>query len=316
MNRNNYRLVFNATSGMQVPVAETARGRGKTARGSARALAGAVLASVVLAAPAWADLAANALPAGAVVKSGSIGIAQSGNTLNINQASQTGIIHWNSFNIGSGATVNFNQPNVTAATLNRITGNEASIIKGAMNATGAVYVINRNGIVFDKGAQVNLHTLVASTLDIKDDELFKNGFLTADHQVAAFSDAYTQYVGTAPVGMVNVAEGATITAATGGRVILLAPDVENKGIIKTDTGQVILAAGHKAYFHLTNSSDSSTLLRGLLVEVESGGSAVNLGELAARQGDVTLIGKLVKQDGVITATTSANLNGTIHLLAR
>lgn len=317
MNRNNYRLVFNATLGMQVPVAETSRGRGKTASGPARALVGAVLAGVVLAAPAcWADLAATALPAGAVVKSGSIGIVQSGNALNINQASQTGIIHWNSFNIGSGATVNFNQPNVTSATLNRITGNEASIIKGAMNATGAVYVINRNGIVFDKGAQVNLHTLVASTLDIKDDELFKNGFLTADPHVAAFSDAYTQYVGTAPIGMVNVAEGATITAATGGRVILLAPDVENKGIIKTDTGQVILAAGHKAYFHLTNSSDSSTLLRGLLVEVESGGSAVNLGELAAKQGDVTLIGKLVKQDGTITATTSANLNGTIHLLAR
>jgi filamentous hemagglutinin len=317
MNRNLYRLIFNASAGMMIPAAETTRGRGKAARRSARRLASVAWVGAVMAISAGAaDIASTALPTGATVRFGTIGIAQSGNTLNINQASQNGIIHWNSFNIGAGATVNFNQPNVTSATLNRVTGNEASVIQGALNATGAVYVINRNGILFDKGSQVNLHTLVASTLDIKNDELFKNGFLTANPIDPAFSATYTQYVGTAPIGMVNVAEGAAITAASGGRVILLAPDVENKGIIKTDTGQVILAAGHKAYFHLTNVSDSSTLTRGLLVEVASGGSAVNLGKLIAEQGDVTLIGKLVKQQGVITATTSVNLNGSIHLLAR
>src|SRR5512139_2894297 len=152
MNRNAYRLVFNATLGMHIPVAETARGRGKTASGPARMLVGAVFAGMALATSAWAGMAANTLPTGAVVKHGSIGIAQTGNTLNINQ------------------------PSVISATLNRVTGNEVSVIQGALNATGAVYVINRNGIVFDKGAQVNLHTLVASTLDIKDDDLFKNGF--------------------------------------------------------------------------------------------------------------------------------------------
>lgn len=318
MNARSYRLVFSKRQGMYVPVSEVSRSHAGKRRNRRARLAAAMLA--MLAAPAWA-VDPTALPTAPVVTYGNINFDASHGTaanpvLNINQATQNGIIHWNSFNIGANATVNFNQPNVTAATLNRITGNEASVIQGAMNATGAVYVINRNGILFDKGAQVNLHTLVASTLDIKDDELFKNGFLTANPLDPAFSDAYTQYVGSAPPGMVNVAEGAAITAASGGRVILLAPDVENKGIIKTESGQVILAAGHKAYFHLTNSSDSNTLLRGLLVEVESGGSAVNLGELAARQGDVTLIGKLVKQNGVVTATTSANLNGTIHLLAR
>ncbi|OYY92890.1 MAG: hypothetical protein B7Y41_14125 [Hydrogenophilales bacterium 28-61-23] len=318
MNARSYRLVFSKRLGMHVPVSEvsSAHSGKRRNRGAKARLAAAMLA--MLAVPVWAanPPAPTEVPTGANVRYGDIGIAQTGNTLNINQASQNGIIHWNTFNIGSAATVNFNQPNATAATLNRIVGNEASVIQGALNATGAVYVINRNGILFDKGAQVNLHTLVASTLDIKDDELFKNGYLTAAQTEPAFSDAYTQYVGTAPVGMVRVAEGAAITAATGGKVILLAPDVENKGIVTTDTGQVILAAGHKAYFHLTNISDSNTLLRGLLVEVGSGGSAVNLGELAAKQGDVTLIGKLVKQDGIVTATSSVNLNGTIHLLAR
>ncbi len=49
MNRNCYRLVFNTTLGMMVPVAETARrsgkaSSGKAASGAALALAGALLA--------------------------------------------------------------------------------------------------------------------------------------------------------------------------------------------------------------------------------------------------------------------------------
>lgn len=318
MNRNIYRLVFNATLGMHVPTAETARGRGKTVSGPARAMAGAVLAGAVLATSAWADIAANALPAGAVVKHGNIGFAQSGNTLNINQASQTGIIHWNSFNIGSGAAVNFNQPNVTSATLNRITGNEISVIQGAMNATGAVYVINRNGIVFDKGAQVNLHTLVASTLDIKDDATFLQGYLSLGGKEAAFSDGYNSTgelnLSGLP-GKVEVAAGAYILSQAGGRIVLLAPEVENQGHIETSGGQIIVAAGKKAYIRTPESSDS--LLRGLVVTVESGGTARNLGTLdAGAGGDVSLIGAIVKQEGVAMASTTVNVNGTIHLLAQ
>lgn len=318
MNRNTYRLVFNATLGMHVPAAETARGRGKSASGPARALAGAVLAGVALATPAWADLAANALPENPVVKHGNIGFAQSGNTLNINQASQAGIIHWNKFNIGSGATVNFNQPNVTSATLNRITGNEISVIQGAMNATGAVYVINRNGIVFDKGAQVNLHTLVASTLDIKDDATFLAGYLSLGGAEAAFADGYNSTGELNMSGMpgkVEVAAGAYILSQAGGRIVLMAPEVENKGKIDTRGGQIIVAAGKKAYIRTPESSDS--LLRGLVVTVESGGTARNLGTLdAGAGGDVSLIGAIVKQEGVATASTTVNVNGTIHLLAQ
>lgn len=319
MNRNRYRLVFNATLGMQVPAAETARSRGKAASGLSRTLSGVVFAGVILAAPVCAaDLPGNALPDGAVVKYGDIGIAQSGNTLNINQATQNGIIHWNSFNIGSQATVNFNQPAVTAATLNRITGNEASVIQGALNAPGAVYVINRNGILFDKGAQVNLHTLVASTLDIKDDELFRNGFLSLDGREAAFSDQYNS-TGELDLsrlaGTVKVADGAYVASRQDGRIILMAPDVTNEGSTETKGGQIILAAGKKAYFHTPDGSDS--LLRGLVVVVEGGGTARNLGTLAAGAGgDVTLIGALVKQDGAATASTTVNVNGTIHLLAQ
>ena len=54
MNRNRYRLVFNTTLGMMVPVAETARRRTKAVSGAAAALVGASLAGVVMAGAAEA----------------------------------------------------------------------------------------------------------------------------------------------------------------------------------------------------------------------------------------------------------------------
>lgn len=314
MNASSYRLVFSKHLGMLVPASELTRARGGKGRGRGARLRRAAAVLTLVSVSSWAQ-DPNTLPSGAVVRSGQIDFSTAGNTLNVNQASKNGIIHWNSFNIGANATVNFHQPGATAATLNRIIGNESSVIQGMLNADGAVYIINRNGILFDKNSQVNLHSLVASTLDIRDDDLFRNGFLSGNKNSPAFSDAYTEYVGSAPPGMVHVAEGARITATTNGRIILLAPDVENRGIVESPGGQVILAAGHKAYFRIADGTDKS-LLRGLTVEVASGGEAVNLGQLAADGGgDVTLIGKLVRQEGVATASTTVNLDGTIHLLA-
>jgi large exoprotein involved in heme utilization and adhesion len=63
---------------------------------------------------------AQQLPTGGSVAAGSatIGAPQKG-TLNINQSSNQAIINWNTFSVGAGGTVNFNQPSSSAATLNR-----------------------------------------------------------------------------------------------------------------------------------------------------------------------------------------------------
>ena len=61
---------------------------------------------------------AQAAPAGGQVVSGSASITQSGSTgqstTTINQTSQLAKLHWQSFNVGSGETVNFVQPSSTA----------------------------------------------------------------------------------------------------------------------------------------------------------------------------------------------------------
>src|SRR5262249_39532920 len=75
-------------------------------------------------------------------------------------------IDWASFNIANGSMVNFNQPSSTAMILNNIFQGTPSVIQGQLQANGIVYLINQNGIVFDKGSQVNVGALVASALGL------------------------------------------------------------------------------------------------------------------------------------------------------
>ena len=60
------------------------------------------------------------LPHGGVVSHGQVTIQAAGAlnapVLNVNQNSARAVINWNTFNVGSAATVNFNQPNAQSAT--------------------------------------------------------------------------------------------------------------------------------------------------------------------------------------------------------
>lgn len=313
MNRNRYRLVYNTTLGMMVPVAETARQRAKRSG----VAAGPALALLLAAFPALAQQVP--VPCGggacgvnpnptAFVGSGAAGYAVNGTQGIVTQTTNRAILNWQSFNVGSGHSMEFIQPGAGAATLNRIWQGDASVIAGALKANGQIYLVNQNGIVFKDGAQVNVGSLIASTLDI-DDKLFINGITTNVNPdtVAAFSAA----VGSAG-GLVVVDTGATLKTESGGRVMLLAENVENHGLIETPEGQTILAAGAKVY--LAVADDPS--LRGFLVEVDNGGTATNTGRIFAERGNVSVTGLAVNQSGRITATTSANLNGSIRLMAR
>src|SRR5262245_52252236 len=98
-----------------------------------------VIAAAVLAvAPAFPS-SAQQLPTGGSVAAGSVAIGAPHNgTLNINQGSSQAIINWNTFSVGVGGTVNFNQPGASSATLNRVTSSTPSSIAGTINAPGTV----------------------------------------------------------------------------------------------------------------------------------------------------------------------------------
>ncbi len=257
-------------------------------------------------------------------------INPAGTQLDINQTTDRAVLNWSEFNVDAGNTVNFNQPGKGSLALNKIFQGDPSRIFGSVNANGQIYLINQNGILFGKGSQVNVGALIASSLAI-DPDAESGGILNPTllrQDKPAFSgdgrvyvvDADGQVV-TGPDGQpipvkVVVEEGAKISssAAGGGSIALLGQDVENAGQVESPSGQVILAAGQKVYLQASESPD----LRGLLVEVDAGGTAWNkaTGQIASTLGNVSVVGLAVNQDGRVSATTSVQSNGSVRLLAR
>ncbi|WP_158602008.1 filamentous hemagglutinin N-terminal domain-containing protein, partial [Pararobbsia silviterrae] len=183
MNHNRFRTIFSRRLGMCIAVAEVAKGQGKESGrrasmgrpSSARVVSSmrALALALCIAEPMLSH--AQSLPTGGQVQAGNANISQTGTTMNINQSSQRAVIDWNTFNVGQGNTVRFNQPNTQAQTLNRVTGAEASQIQGSLLANGQVLIQNANGVLFGNGAVVNVGALLATTKSID-----ANAFMAGD----------------------------------------------------------------------------------------------------------------------------------------
>lgn len=183
-------------------------------------LAFAALAAAAIVGPAGAN------PVGGVVVGGHASILQPSPSLTqINQSSQRAVIDWRSFSIGVGEAVRFNQPSTGSATLNRVVGNDPSSILGSLSANGHVYLVNQNGVFIGRDAHVDAAALVLSTANVSNSD-FMAGRLNFNQP------------GKPGARIVN--EG-RLTAADGGLVAMVAPGVENRGVISARLGQVILA---------------------------------------------------------------------------
>ncbi len=100
--------------------------------------------------------------------------------VDVKQTAQNAVLTWKTMNVGTQTTLNFDQSGGTQSSgannwnvLNRVVdpSGAPSQILGHMTAQGTVLVINRNGILFGPQSQVNVHSLLASSLDLlnKDD---------------------------------------------------------------------------------------------------------------------------------------------------
>ena len=97
--------------------------------------------------------------------------------------------------------------------------------------------------------------------------------------------------------------------------------MHNAGAISTPRGQAQLAAGDSFIIRRGVGTSENTLstTRGneiapRLAANQDGGLARNTGLIVAAEGDVTLAGRQVRQEGVALATTTTRTRGTIHLL--
>ncbi|PRC92982.1 MBG domain-containing protein [Solimicrobium silvestre] len=302
-----FRLVWSQVLNTWVAVAETTKGRGK-GKNSRRKLIAASLSLTALSfampvahAGPTALPAVNTLPSGYQVTAGSATVSSSGNTLNVQENGQRAAINWQTFSIGSNATVNFIQPNSSSVMLNRVVGNEQSVISGALNANGQVFLLNSNGLLFTKGASVNTGGLVASTLNISDSD-FMAGRTTFTSNGSHSS----------------VINQGTINAADGGYVAMLGNHVTNQGLITARLGTAILAAGDQVSLNFNGNSLVNVVVnKGTLNALVANQQAIiadgGLVILTAKGAD-TVLASAVNNTGEIRAQTIANQSGKIYLL--
>ena len=295
-----YNLIWSNTKERWIVVSERVKGNGKVPQ--SRLLSFAAIAAMLSAGgPAYA-LDPGALPSGGKITTGSGTIATSGTQMTVNQSSQQLIANWNSFNIGSNAAVRFNQPNTAASALNRITDQNPTQILGSLSSNGQVYLLNPSGIIFGKTAQVNVGTLVATSLTMLDSDFIngKNKFTT------------TSTAGT-------IQNQGTINASNGGVVALIAPKVINEGSITANSGSSLLAAGRQVSLDFTGDGLISYTVDQGAVDAQ----VANKGLIKADGGVVVMTSKAadalrtatVSNTGIIEARTLQNKAGRILLLS-
>ncbi|MEM7541508.1 MAG: autotransporter-associated beta strand repeat-containing protein, partial [Pseudomonadota bacterium] len=263
-----------------------------------------------------------AAPQGGQVVGGTGGIDQSAANLTVvNQASNRLAIEWQSFNINRSETVQFNQPGVNAAALNRILDQNPSAIFGQVKANGQVFLMNPNGVFFGRTARVDVGGLVAGGMDISVQD-----FMSGNYKLQAIDGKKGRVVNRGEI--------------IGDEVALVGKSVSNEGVILATAGRVSLVAGNAA----TVDFDGDGLLRFTVDEAvieqaealsltDSDGNPIddgpvtdqvsNTGTINADGGDILIsasatdgiFNNLINNQGVMTAARIDNSGGTIRLVA-
>jgi len=237
----------------------------------------------------------SANPQGAEVISGQASLAHpSASALTITN-SPNAIINWQSFDINPNEITRFIQQNGASAVLNRVVGNSltASQIMGTLASNGKVFLINPNGIVFGPNSVVDTAGLIASSLNLSDQDFLNNNL---------------RFDGNASNGAIE--NKGYIKAGLNGDVFLIAPNIENSGIIETNGGHIILAAGEKV-------SLASFENENIIFQVQSSDNKVtNLGSINTNGGAAELFAGTISHSGSINANSiSVNDAGKVTLAA-
>lgn len=248
---------------------------------------------------------AQSVPTGPSVTHGAATVDSAAGTVIVNQSSSRAVINWNSFSVAQGNTVEFRQPDVSSATLNRVTGNTTSTIAGRIIANGSVYLVNPNGIAITSTGTVRTGGgFVASTLDISD---------------ADFMAGQTRFYGSGASR--SVSNAGAIAAGEGAYVALLGGAVDNSGSIVVPMGRLALGSGEQIALDLNGENflqvavpTSALTGNGALID--------NSGLLSAAGGLVEIkaavlrdsLRNVVNMSGTISADSAVGDGGRIILL--
>ena len=235
--------------------------------------------------PAWAN------PTGPQMVNGAASFNQAGKLLSVTNTNGA-IINWNSFSIAKGETTRFYQASAASSVLNRVVANDPSVLLGTLSSNGKVWLVNPAGIMVGQGAKIDVAGLIASTLNVRNED-----FLAGRLNFGATPNAG------------SIQNYGQIATPSGGSVLLVAPNVENHGIINAPNGEVILAAGQTAQLIDTGTP-------GVKVDIAGAeGSVTNLGRIISEAGRIGMAGVLVKNSGTLNASSVVKEGGRIFLKA-
>lgn len=269
----------------------------------------------------------------------------------INQTESRALLSWNNFDVGANTVLNFNQQLNGAAqpgwtVVNRVVDSVApSTVLGSIKANGTVAVLNSRGVIFGQNSQVNLYSLLVSSLEIgaanvyagtpdpnrlkaRNTNYLQNGLffdsgnftpiLAPDYFVPRSIPGNSGF--NVPVqtleGDIVLDAGSKITTSSGGFIIIAAPQISSAGHLSATNGQVSLQAGRQIFATPSTGSDLSVdpFVRGYILRSFTPGRD-NQRELAnsltslADDGSVVHSGLIESTRGYISLGTG--LRGTV-----
>ena len=233
------------------------------------------------------------------VKNGIITVSQLDGGIQDMTATDGAIGHFSNFDIAAGHTVYCDQLGTNPNALFRIFSGDGTQILGRFQANGNIFLIDTAGIFFGVDSQINVNQLVASSLDITN-----QNFLDGNYEFVAGSADAGAVINN---GRIQAAEGVAII----GRKIL------NTGNIITGTGGlVVMAAGDRVLLGEPGSN--------IVVEMDSvtipgdgNGDVINDGDIESPSGTVILaagdiFSSALEHPKVSSGIGRVEQNGHIH----
>ena len=190
-------------------------------------------------------IADTTLPTGMVLKNGAAELATVGTTMTATQTSARAVWEANNFSIGTLSSF-INNGLKGSTTLVRVVSSQggfgnSSVLNGHLTANNNFILVNPFGIYVGSSAVITGASVVLSALDLKSSLIDNNyqAFMEGQHVVFDVGVGYGGY----GESIVEIDQGATLTATDGGSILLIGDNVRNAGALKlSNGGEISLAA--------------------------------------------------------------------------
>jgi len=228
--------------------------------------------------------------------------------MTVNQSTNRAVIEWNTFNIGTGASVTFVQPSTSSLTVNRVVGKNqdpstilgtlrAVVNKSTSNEKGNLIIIDSNGVIFGRNATIDVNSIIASTGNITNEDI-----MDGDSKFSI-------------TGITNkeIENKANISVGSSGVVAFVSPFITNSGTITAKT--VAFGAGSKVALdlygdQLINIAANDTVADALIDN--SGKIKASTVTMTAAVAE-SVVDTVINMSGEINADKVSTVNGKIVL---